>query len=75
MKLQEVELYQVDVQYIADLPMEWQMLQNKSILISGATGMIGSFLIDVLLKRNMARQMNCTIIAIGRNEQRAKVRF
>ena len=75
MKLQEVELYQVDVQYIADLPMEWQMLQNKSILISGATGMIGSFLIDVLMKRNMARQMNCTIIAIGRNEQRAKVRF
>ncbi len=56
-----------------DLP--WEKLQNSTVLISGATGLIGSFLVDVLMYRNRAFSMNCTVYALGRSENRARERF
>lgn len=41
-------LYIEDTRYVAELELPWEKLQDKSILISGATGLIGSFLVDVL---------------------------
>lgn len=60
-----------DIQQVCDLELPWEQLRNKTILISGATGMIGSFLTHVLLHK----EMNIHVIALGRNEERAKVRF
>lgn len=45
-------LYQQDIEYCANLPLQWDKLADKTIAISGATGMIGTFLIDVLMKKN-----------------------
>lgn len=67
-------LYQDDLNYIANLELPWEKLQNKSILISGATGLIGSAFIDVLMTKNYDG-LNCTIFALGRNAQKAKERF
>lgn len=39
------------VKKVAELPYAWECLENKRILISGGTGFIGSFLIDVLRYR------------------------
>lgn len=50
-------------------------LQNKKIMISGATGMIGSCIIDIIMYQNKTRSLNCSIIALGRNETKAKNRF
>ncbi len=47
------------------------MINDKTIMISGATGMIGSYLIDCL----MTHGKNCKIIALGRNEKKARLRF
>jgi thioester reductase-like protein len=44
-------------------------------LISGATGLIGSFLVDVLMYRNSAFGMNCHVYALGRNGSKARERF
>lgn len=74
MKVYENKEYMEDVSYIADLDLPWEKLQNKSILISGATGLVGSCFIDVIMKRNESG-MNCKVYALGRNEQRAKDRF
>ena len=60
---------------ICSLKMEWGKLRGKSIMISGATGMIGSFLVDVILEKNILDNLNCTIYALGRNEEKAKKRF
>lgn len=57
-----------DVRYVAGLPLPWERLENKKILISGASGMIGSFLIHVL----MERRERIEIIALGRSEEKAK---
>ena len=46
-------------------------LEGKSLLISGATGMIASYLIDCI----MLKGVDCKIIALGRNEEKARERF
>ena len=52
MTVYENHLYIEDVEYVADLALPWYKLKNRSIMISGATGLIGSMLIDVIMKKN-----------------------
>lgn len=66
-------LYQEDLQLIAAFPaVSWECLQDSSILLSGATGMIGSLLVDAILYKD---GLNCKVIALGRNEEKARKRF
>lgn len=74
MKVYENNEYMEDVHYIANLELPWEKLKNKSILISGATGLVGSCLVDVIMMRNQSG-MNCKVYALGRNEAKAKERF
>ena len=64
-----------DVLNVARQNLPWGKLKNKSIMLSGATGLIGSFLIDVILEKNINDELNCTVYALGRNEEKAKQRF
>lgn len=75
MSLLSNNLYVKDLDYTASLPLEWSKLEDKSIMISGATGLIGSFLIDVLMYRNKNKLGRHKVIALGRNEEKAKKRF
>lgn len=69
------DLYFQDVINTSNIDIPWDKLINKSILISGSTGMIGSFLIDVLMYKNEKKETNIHIYALGRNENKAKDRF
>ncbi len=71
MNLYDNNLYMEDIECIASLDLPWKKLQEKSVLLSGATGLVGSFLVDVLMCKNI----DCTIYALGRDEQKAKQRF
>ncbi|MBK5201906.1 MAG: NAD-dependent epimerase/dehydratase family protein [Spirochaetaceae bacterium] len=71
MELLESKLYQNDIEYITSLKLPWNKLQNKTVLISGASGMIGSCIIDALLSKDI----NVKVIALGRNEKKARDRF
>lgn len=75
MKIFENLSYQEDVRYASELPLPWDKLKNKSILISGASGLVGSCLIDVIMYRNKENDMNCKVYALGRNIEKAKQRF
>ena len=75
MILYDISEYLDDVRLIANAPLPWQKLHNKSVMLSGATGMIGSFMIDVLLYKNQYDGLGCEIYALGRNEQKAALRF
>lgn len=74
MKVYENSLYMDDVKYVADLDLPWDMLKNKSIMVSGATGLIGSMLIDVIMEKNNTG-LNCTVYALGRSRNRMQDRF
>lgn len=75
MNLYNSELYMRDVIAVAEYPLDWNRLCGKGIAISGATGMIGSFLVDVLLYRNRHINQNTDIYIIGRNYEKTCSRF
>ena len=75
MNLYENDLYMDDVSYVAALSLPWEKLRDKKIMLSGATGMIGSFLVDVVLEKNRSYGLNCTVYALGRNIEKARERF
>lgn len=69
------ELYAADVAGIANDNLPWDKLAGKTLLLTGATGLIGTLLVDVLMQKNRADNLNVTICAAGRNEQVAAERF
>lgn len=75
MNLYENEKYMEDVHFVTKQNLPWKKLKNKSIMLSGATGLIGSFLIDVILEKNRSDDLNCKVYALGRSEEKAKARF
>lgn len=75
MSLYDNGLYIDDIRLVAALPYRWENFKNKSIAISGGTGMIGSFIVDVFMYLNEKVNLNTDIYVIGRSEQKAKDRF
>ena len=68
--------YKQDLQTVAESDfIPWHKLTNKSLLLTGATGLIGSFLTDVLMYRNEHYGSNITVYAVSRNMESAKERF
>ena len=69
------KIYQSDIEQIADFPIRWSDFAGKTILLTGASGMIASVLIDVFMKRNArleSDELGVNLIAVSRNEEKAK---
>lgn len=67
--------YIADLDKVCSLPLPWEKLANKTAAISGATGMIGTFLIDVLMHRNDIDGSHCSVLALGRSAEKARSRL
>lgn len=74
-RLYDSMLYMQELKDTAELPLAWDRLSGTGIAISGASGMIGSFLADVLMYRNRHHNQNTDIYAIGRDTGRLSERF
>ncbi len=57
-----------DIEIIAALNYNWDLLNNKTLFISGGTGFIGSVIIDVLRYRNQKCGNKINIISCSRNK-------
>lgn len=68
-------LYRQDIVQAATLPVDWDKFKNKKILITGATGMIASVIIDIMMYRNVHNEQETKIIAVSRSEEKARQRF
>ena len=68
------QLYQEDLRAILDIP-GLDCLKGKSLLITGATGLIGVCLIDALMFYNIKQDADIQIYAVGRNKKRAQSRI
>lgn len=78
MNLINNKIYQSDIEQMAELPIEWSEFSGKTILITGATGMIASVIIDILMYHNIRHSSNeqgVFIIAVSRNGEKARERF
>ena len=67
-------LYQEDLQRIIDIP-GIERLKGKSFLITGATGLIGTCLIDALIYINKVSAANVKVYAVGRSKEKAAARL
>ena len=76
MNLIDNDLYLNDVIRVASASnMDFSKLRNSNILITGAAGLICSFLVDVLMYRNSKYNDNIKIYLMDRDESRIKDRF
>ena len=69
------KLYEEDVLRVANESLPWNNLKNKNLLLTGATGLIGTMIVDVLMKKNLEGDLNLKIYAAGRNEKLSQQRF
>ena len=77
MKPQNSELYKQDIMAVMEL-IQLDKLTGSKLLITGATGMIASVIIDILMYYNntiIDSSKGIPIIAISRNEAKARERF
>ncbi|MDE6363167.1 MAG: NAD-dependent epimerase/dehydratase family protein [Lachnospiraceae bacterium] len=60
------------------MELPWGCFEGRTLLITGATGMIASVIIDILMYQNknaLQNEQKVHIIAVSRNEQNARTRF
>lgn len=68
-------LYVQDLDWVASTDVNWDALDGATVAVSGATGMIGAFLIDVLMYKRHRDGVDVRVLALGRNAERAGVRL
>ena len=68
-------IVKADLQQMADNPLPWNELNNKTVLVTGANGMIATYIIYFLMYLNLEKCLNIKVIALSRNEKRAKDLF
>nr|WP_245569619.1 NAD-dependent epimerase/dehydratase family protein [Enterococcus pallens] len=69
------DLYLSELDLINNARNDWEKIDGHSFLIIGATGMIGSYMIDVLMQRNSTMRSNIQIYAMSRSLDKMKKRF
>lgn len=71
----DVPAYMEEVDRVCGIDLPWGELAGKAVVVSGATGMIGAHLIDVLMRKNVRDGLGCRVLALGRSESRARKRL
>ncbi len=69
------ELYLKKIKELCMKNISWEILKNKKILITGASGLIASCLVDSLMYRNSNYKDDIKILALVRNKEEAEKRF
>lgn len=72
MMFTDIDIYQKDIAQVLENKFPWSRLNGKNILITGATGLIGSFLTDVLMSNSDKKY---DVWVCSRNEETIKRRF
>ena len=71
----ENEIMQQDLEMLVDSDLPITALEGKSVLVTGATGLIGSQMVYLLACYNRMRNLQIHIIAMVRNEEKGKKMF
>lgn len=64
--------YKDDIRLVGELNLPWDKLSGSNILVTGASGLIGSCLVEILMSR---ADKDYNVFASARNENRARDRF
>ena len=61
---------QRDIDIILNNPIDWERFRGKTVLITGATGRLGMYLVEAINKADIDRNLNIKILAQPRKEKR-----
>jgi nucleoside-diphosphate-sugar epimerase len=75
MDLYDIEMYMADLVTAAEHTIDIALLNGKRVMITGASGTIGSFIVDMLMAYNDVKDGNIGVVACGRSPERLKARF
>ncbi len=68
-------IYQEELNRITESSLPWNNLDGCNLLITGASGLIGSMLADVIIYHNKNKNGNINLWLMGRNEAALKLRY
>ena len=72
MNYYELSTYKEELQKIIESNTSISKLKGKSIVITGARGLIGSVITDAILQANLTLNLDCKVYAVVRNVEKAK---
>ncbi|MBR3225776.1 MAG: NAD-dependent epimerase/dehydratase family protein [Atopobiaceae bacterium] len=68
-------LYLQDLDLVRTADLGWDDLDGCVVAVSGATGLVGTFLVDVLMRRRELDGTDVRVLALGRSAERARGRL
>lgn len=75
MHIANCQIYQKDMEIAICNSVGIEQIKNKKVLVTGATGTIGSFIVDMLMHYNAIDNAEVTVFAAGRSIERLANRF
>lgn len=66
---------QRDLEIIYANPIEWERFRNKTVLVSGATGRLGMYIVEALIKADIDWNLNLNIISLARDREKLETVF
>jgi nucleoside-diphosphate-sugar epimerase len=66
---------QRDIDIIWNNPIDWEVFRNQTILVTGATGRLGMYIVEAINKADIDWNLNLKIICLARNEKKLKEVF
>lgn len=66
---------QRDLDIILNNPIDWEMFRNRTILVTGATGRLGMYFVEAILKADIDYNLNLKVIALARNIEKMRQVF
>lgn len=64
-----------EIKDLASINFSWENLNNKHVLISGGSGMIGSYLVELFMHRNRYFNNNIKVTVIARDKNKITKKF
>ncbi len=68
-------IYEEDINSILNQNCNWELFRNKTFLITGATGLIGTVLVDMLVFLNQKFSLGIKLILIARHKKESRFDF
>lgn len=66
---------QRDIDIILKNPIDWEVFRNRTILVTGATGRLGMYLVEAINKADIDWNLNLQIIALARSAEKLHTVF
>ena len=69
------QIVKEDLESILAHTLDWERFKGKRVLVTGAAGFLPAYMVETLLMLNKTRGMQCEVIGLVRNLEKAKERF